>query len=102
MRNGQRPDWEVQDPPLDTDYICLVNRADYGLADIVADEIGLPFDRISLEILYQDLYHFTNTYHKGLATDPVAHFTDPENQDLAVVKPLHKPQLRLDLPPYPI
>ena len=26
--------WEVDDPPLDTDYICLVNRANYGEARI--------------------------------------------------------------------
>jgi hypothetical protein len=26
LRGGERPGWEVNDPPLDTDYILLVNR----------------------------------------------------------------------------
>jgi hypothetical protein len=78
-------------------YAILVD-----LGDAVADEVGLPFDRISLEMLYRGLYHFTNAYDKGLATDPVAYFAAPENQDLGVVKRLRKPQKRLDLSPYPI
>lgn len=78
-------------------YAILVD-----LGDAVADEVGLPFDRISLEMLYRGLYHFTNAYDKGGATDPVAYFAAPENQDLGVVKRLRKPQKRLDLSPYPI
>jgi len=62
-------------------YAILVN-----LGDAVADEVGLPFDRISLEMLYRSLYHFTYAYDKGLIIDPVAYFAAPENQDLAVVK----------------
>lgn len=27
LRGGQRPGWEVNEPPLDTDYVLLVNRA---------------------------------------------------------------------------
>ena len=27
--------------------------------DAVADELTLPFDRISLEMIYRGLYHFT-------------------------------------------
>ena len=78
-------------------YAILVD-----LGDAVADEVGLPFDRISLEMLYRGLYHFTNAYDKEVATDPVAYFAAPENQDLGVVKRLRKPQKRLDLSPYPI
>ena len=78
-------------------YAILVD-----LGDAVADEVGLPFDRISLEMLFRGLYHFTNAYDKGLATDPIAYFAAPENQDLSVVKSLRKPQKRLDLSPYPI
>jgi hypothetical protein len=37
-----------------------------------------------------------------LASDPVAYFADPANQDLAVVKPLRKSISRLDLSPFPI
>jgi hypothetical protein len=72
------------------------------LGDAVADAVGLPFDRISLEMLYRGLYHFTNAYHKGLTTDPVTYFAAPENQDLRVIKPLRKPQVWLDLSPFPI
>jgi len=78
-------------------YAILVD-----LGDAVADEVGVPFDRISLEMLYRGLYHFTNAYDKGLATDPVIYFAAPENQDLGVIKRLRKPQQRLDLSPYPI
>jgi hypothetical protein len=27
LRRGQRPGWEVEEPPLDAAYVCLVNRA---------------------------------------------------------------------------
>ena len=72
------------------------------LGDAVADRVGLPFDRISLEMLYRGLYHFSRVYSNGLATDPVSYFVDPANQDLAVVKALRKPISRLDLSPFPI
>ena len=62
---------------------------------------GVPFDRISLEMLFRGLYHFTQAYAKGEATDPITYFAAPENQDLDVVKPLRKPQKILDLSPYP-
>jgi hypothetical protein len=78
-------------------YALLVD-----LGDAVADRIGLPFDRISLEMLLRGLYHFSRAYSRGLASDPVAYFADPANQDLAVVKPLRKPISRLDLSPFPI
>lgn len=72
------------------------------LGDAVADRVGVPFDRISLEMLYRGLYHFSRAYSNGLATDPVSYFADPANQDLAVVKSLRKPISRLDLSPFPI
>jgi len=72
------------------------------LGDAVADRIGVPFDRISLEMLYRGLYHFSRAYSNGLATDPVSYFADPANQDLAVVKALRKPIPGLDLSPFPI
>jgi len=78
-------------------YAILVD-----LGDAVADEVGLPFDRISLEMLHRGLYHFNNACHKGLATDPVSYFADPKNEDLGVIKRLRKKQKRLDLSPYPI
>jgi hypothetical protein len=78
-------------------YALLVD-----LGDAVADQIGVPFDRISLEMLLRGLYHFSRAYNRGLASDPVAYFADPANQDLDVVKPLRKPVSRLDLSPFPI
>jgi len=41
------------------------------LADAVADELAVPFDRISLEMLFRGLYHFHHAYSQGRATDPV-------------------------------
>jgi hypothetical protein len=78
-------------------YALLVD-----LGDAVADRIGVPFERISLEMLLRGLYHFSRAYSRGLASDPVSYFADPANQDLAVVKRLRKPVSRLDLSPFPI
>jgi len=78
-------------------YAVLVD-----LADAVADAMTLPFDRISLEMVFRGLYHFVQAFNKGKASDPVAYFAAPHNQDLSVVKPIRKPVPRLDLSPYPI
>lgn len=77
-------------------YAILVD-----LGDAVANEVGLPFDRISLEMLLRGMYHFNNACHKGLTTDPVSYFANPKNEDLGVIKRLRKKQKRLDLSPYP-
>lgn len=69
------------------------------LGDAVADELSLPFDRISLEMMYRGLYHFSVAYNESRADDPVKYFAAPENQDLGVVKYLRKPVLKLDLSP---
>jgi hypothetical protein len=60
------------------------------LGDAVAEELMLPFDRISLEMVFRGLYHFIQAYNRGEATDPVKYFAAPENQDLGVVKRLRK------------
>jgi hypothetical protein len=36
-----------------------------ALGDAVADELSLPFDQISLEMIYRGLYHFSVAYQKG-------------------------------------
>jgi len=77
-------------------YAILVD-----LGDAVADKVGLPFDRISLEMLLRGLYHFNNACNKGLTTDPVSYFADSKNEDLGVIMRLRKKQKRLDLSPYP-
>ena len=53
----------------------------------------LPFDRISLEMVFRGLYYFTQAHHRGQATDPVKYLAAPENQDLGVVKRLRKKSL---------
>ena len=60
------------------------------LADAVAEALMLPFDRISLEMVFRSLYYFIQAYNKGEATDPVQYLAAPENQDLGVVKRLRK------------
>lgn len=60
------------------------------LGDAVAEELMLPFDRISLEMVFRGLYYFIQAYHKGEATDPVTYLAAPENRDLGVVKRLRK------------
>lgn len=77
-------------------YAVLVD-----LGDAVADELALPFDRISLEMVYRGLYHFSVAYEKGKATAPVKYFAAPENQDLGVVKTQRKPLEQLNLSPSP-
>ena len=77
-------------------YAILVD-----LGDAVADELCLPFERISLEMIYRGLYHFTVARSKGLATEPVAYFAASENQDLGIVKRLRKPRVKLIVAPFP-
>lgn len=49
-------------------YAVLVD-----LTDEVAAYMGQPFAAISLEMVYRGLYHFTQAFHAGTATDPVAY-----------------------------
>ena len=77
-------------------YAVLVD-----LGDAVADAMALPFDRISLEMLFRGLYHFTQAFQWGDADDPVAYFAHPQNQDLGVVKQLRSHQPTLILDPFP-
>jgi Transposase DDE domain. len=77
-------------------YAVLVD-----LGDAVADELSLPFDRISLEMIYRGLYHFHVAHQKGKATDPVKYFAAPENQDLGIVKQQRKPNIKLIVAPFP-
>ena len=71
------------------------------LGDAVADELSLPFDSISLEMIYRGLYHFSVAHQKGLTSDPVQYFAAPENQDLGIVKRSRKPNVKLIVAPFP-
>jgi Transposase DDE domain len=77
-------------------YAVLVD-----LGDAVADEVFLPFNRISLEMIYRGLYHFYVAHHKGLATDPVKYFAASDNRDLGIVKSIRKPFKKLIIDPFP-
>ncbi len=69
------------------------------LGDAVADALKVPMERISLEMLFRGIYHFSQAYAKGLASDLVAYFASPQNQDLGVVKTIRKPILKLHQSP---
>ena len=71
------------------------------LGDAVADELAIPFERISLEMIYRGLYHFTMAHHQGKATAPVKYFAAPENRDLGIIKQERKPNVKLIVAPFP-
>jgi hypothetical protein len=58
-------------------YAVLVD-----LGDAVAEELALPFDRISLEMVYRGLYHFPVADDKRKATDPVKYFAEERKSRL--------------------
>ncbi len=78
-------------------YAVLVD-----LGDAVADELSLPFDRISLEMIYRGLYYFHGAASRGEASDPVKYFANPENQKiLGIVKRERKQGQKLIIAPFP-
>jgi len=77
-------------------YAVLVD-----LCDAVADELSLPFDDISLEMIYRGLYHFTMAHQKGKATDPIKYLADHQNRDLGIIKQPRKPKIKLIVAPEP-
>ena len=56
------------------------------LSDEVADELTLPLDSISVEMVFRGIYHFTQALNQGSATDIIVYLTAPENRDLGIVK----------------
>ena len=84
----------------------LVYAVLLDLGDAVAESLTLPFDRISLEMVFRGLYHFHHAYSQGQATDPVKYLSASSNRDLGVVKAVRKkkgkPLPQLDLSPYPV
>jgi hypothetical protein len=43
------------------------------LTDAVAEELRQPFAMISVEMVYRGLYHFSQAYKRGDASDPVVY-----------------------------
>lgn len=78
-------------------YAVLVD-----LGDGVADELALPFDCISLEMIYRGLYYFHGASKRGEAQDPVKYFAAPDVQKcLGIVKRQRKPKTKLIIAPFP-
>ena len=72
------------------------------LGDAVADELSLPFDRISLEMIYRGLYYFHSASSRGETADPVKYFAHPDNcKCLGIVKRQRKPNKKLIIAPFP-
>lgn len=66
-------------------YAVLVN-----LADEVADTLAVPFNAISLEMVYRSLYFCTTAFQRGEAADPVIYLADNAKL-LGLVKRKRKP-----------
>ncbi len=61
-------------------YAVLVD-----LTDAVADALRTPFQEVSMEMVYRGLYHFTQAYHRGEASDPVTYLA-AKAKDLGILK----------------
>ena len=74
------------------------------LCDEVADELTLPFDSISVEMVFRGIYHFTQALNQGSATDIIAYLTAPDNRDLGIVKSPRPKRAKppLNLSPHPV
>ena len=66
------------------------------LTDSVAQAMDLPFQAISMEMVFRGLYHFTQAYHRGDATDPVAYFVQNAKL-LGIVKRKRKTRSPVEL-----
>ena len=72
------------------------------LGDAIADELSLPFDRISLEMIYRGLYYFHSASKGGETQDPVTYFSNTDiHKCLGIVKRQRKPKKRLIIAPFP-
>ncbi|VEP11921.1 transposase [Hyella patelloides LEGE 07179] len=79
-------------------YVILID-----LSDEVADELSLPMNSISVEMVFRGIYHFTQALNQGNVTGIVSYLTAPENHDLGVVKSSRPKRAKppLDLSPSP-
>jgi hypothetical protein len=46
------------------------------LTDAVAEALNRPFTELSVEMVYRSVYHFTQAFHRGAATDPIAYLAE--------------------------
>lgn len=54
----------------------LLYGAVTDLCDDVAELLSTPLGRISVEMVYRGLYHFTQAVHRGEATEPAAYLAE--------------------------
>ena len=57
LRGGERPGWEVHEPPIDTDYVLLVNRASDGAgrsSEIWPVALNEPLPTLPVPLLFPD------------------------------------------------
>ena len=59
------------------------------LTDEVANTVAQPFAAVSLEMVFRGLYHFTQAFHRGQATEPVTYLAQNAKR-LGLIK--HKRQ----------
>jgi hypothetical protein len=91
------PEWYSATNLGDLVILCCLGR--FGRC--CSRGISLPFDHISLEMIYRSLYHFSVARQKGQVTDPIKYFPVRENQDLGIVKQQRKPNVKLIVAPFP-
>jgi len=68
-------------------YATLVD-----ISDAIAQQLDLPLDRISLDMTYRGIYHFTRAQARGETTDLITYLAT--QKDLAVVKTIRKHKTR--------
>ncbi len=69
---GRRATWLL--------YAALVD-----LTAAVAEQLQQPYHALSMEMVYRGLYHYTQAYHRGDASDPVAYLAAHAEQ-LGILK----------------
>ncbi|BAU67404.1 unknown protein [Stanieria sp. NIES-3757] len=79
-------------------YVILID-----LADQVGEQLAVPFESISVEMVFRGIAHFTQALNRGIATNLVAYLTAPENRDLGIVKPSRPKRIKppLNFSPFP-
>jgi transposase len=73
-------------------YAVLVD-----LTDAVAERLAVPYDAVSLEMVFRSLYHYTQARQRGETDDVVSYLARPDNRDLGVLK-RKAPQRAYSLP----
>ncbi|NJO98156.1 MAG: IS4 family transposase [Pleurocapsa sp. CRU_1_2] len=92
----------TEKPPLQIWATWLFYAVLVDLGDAVADELSLPLDRISLEMIYRGLYYFHGASKRGETQDPIEYFSNPDIQKcLGIVKRQRKPNKKLIIAPFP-